>query len=510
MATFVYEETQALPPPMRLDGWANIKTGLGTSRDKRSYMSFGGSGAAYYTKDDFIAMYLGDGLVKRIVDMVPEDMTRQWGHFDGDPKDEYEDGLLSFHMNRLQAPDKFKQAKKWARLTGGALLYIQVVGAGNPKTPLKGQIPSSANIESLKVFDLGDIMTSEFTWEMNPSSPDFGKVKLYKVRVRVGDQVTYQELHASRCIPFFGEPLPPSTKEVASIIEARYWGVSMLRFLFDDLADFRAAFGHTSTILNEFIIGKYKFSDLDEMLAIDNGTRLKTRMEAIDLTKSTIKSVMLGTDEDYQRDTAALGGLSDILDRFMMLVSSSTGIPVTKLFGRSAAGMNSTGEGDMVNYYDMVRSSQNELSMYLEQFGHILADWLGVEESTNLTWEWNPLQQQTKEQEQNAERIEAETLRTKADALARMVDAMVLSPEEVRVLLFGEELAEMEETEGEMPPEPLDSPINKETTLKPEPVPVVMGPNAAANPNKNGGTPRKAKGIDKNSKSGGPNGTFTA
>jgi phage-related protein (TIGR01555 family) len=36
-------------------------------------------------------------------------------------------------------------------------------------------------------------------------------------------------------------------------------------------------------------------------------------------------------------------------------------IPVTRLFGRSPAGMNSTGESDMRNYYDVVRNEQDAI-----------------------------------------------------------------------------------------------------------------------------------------------------
>jgi phage-related protein (TIGR01555 family) len=38
----------------------------------------------------------------------------------------------------------------------------------------------------------------------------------------------------------------------------------------------------------------------------------------------------------------------------MMDVAGAARIPVTKLFGRSPAGMNSTGESDMNNYYDYI------------------------------------------------------------------------------------------------------------------------------------------------------------
>ena len=47
-------------------------------------------------------------------------------------------------------------------------------------------------------------------------------------------------------------------------------------------------------------------------------------------------------------------GLADVYDRVMMDVAGAARTPVTKLFGRSPAGMNSTGESDMRNYYDYI------------------------------------------------------------------------------------------------------------------------------------------------------------
>ena len=47
-------------------------------------------------------------------------------------------------------------------------------------------------------------------------------------------------------------------------------------------------------------------------------------------------------------------GLADVYDRIMMDVAGAARTPVTKLFGRSPAGMNATGESDLINYYDYI------------------------------------------------------------------------------------------------------------------------------------------------------------
>ena len=45
----------------------------------------------------------------------------------------------------------------------------------------------------------------------------------------------------------------------------------------------------------------------------------------------------------------------------MMDMAGAAEIPATKLFGRSPQGMNSTGEADLRNYYDMIAQMQERL-----------------------------------------------------------------------------------------------------------------------------------------------------
>ncbi|MFP3681974.1 DUF1073 domain-containing protein, partial [Pseudomonas sp. SIMBA_041] len=42
----------------------------------------------------------------------------------------------------------------------------------------------------------------------------------------------------------------------------------------------------------------------------------------------------------------------------MLDISGASEIPVTRLFGRSPAGMNATGESDLQNYYEVVQQQQ--------------------------------------------------------------------------------------------------------------------------------------------------------
>jgi phage-related protein (TIGR01555 family) len=170
------------------------------------------------------------------------------------------------------------------------------------------------------------------------------------------------------------------------------------------------------------------------MLAKGGEDRLKTRVESIDMTKSTIHSVILGTDEEYSRDSATVTGIADLLDRFMMNLSAVTQYPVTKLFGRSPAGMNATGENDLKNYYDAVRSEQVATTKYIQNLVNLIANLKNIE--GEFPWVWNPLFQLSEKDQGEVKRLAAEESRTYADGDERMLNAGVLMPEDVWKLRF--------------------------------------------------------------------------
>jgi hypothetical protein len=70
---------------------------------------------------------------------------------------------------------------------------------------------------------------------------------------------------------------------------------------------------------------------------------------------------ILGENDSFETHQYTFGGIADTYDRFMMDVAGAAETPVTKLFGRSPAGMNATGESDMQNYYDTIEEKQESV-----------------------------------------------------------------------------------------------------------------------------------------------------
>lgn len=77
----------------------------------------------------------------------------------------------------------------------------------------------------------------------------------------------------------------------------------------------------------------------------------------------------ISLEEDVLQLTTSLAGFRENVELFYSIVAAKTSIPMTELFGKSAQGMDATGEGDRKSWYDEVRRIQasvkdNLLVMY--------------------------------------------------------------------------------------------------------------------------------------------------
>lgn len=104
-----------------------------------------------------------------------------------------------------------------------------------------------------------------------------------------------------------------------------------------------------------------KIDGMEQLLAYGGDKSqqaLYNTLEGLNMMLNNNGIQILGKDDSYESHQYTFSGLGEVYDRFMMDVSGACGIPVTKLFGRSPAGMNSTGDADMDNYYDTIEQSQ--------------------------------------------------------------------------------------------------------------------------------------------------------
>lgn len=334
---------ELLEMQFKQDGWMNLMSGLGRMADKSRHTTF--EPQAILTKEELTAIWNGNGLGSRIVSAVAEDMTRAWVSLPEDKAMKVEKEL-----DRLKVETVVYEAILWQRLYGGSIIVIGDTQSESLEEPLPATLKG---ITVLKTYPKSriDIYSSDIN--KDPRSPNFEEVEFYNVRGRDGN---YFRAHQSRVLVFKGLPYADDTHNVSW--EDLYWGMSVLQQPWDEIKTFGSTMQGVANLLQEFVVGVFKLSNLAQMLAEGQEERITKRMNIIAQSKSLINAVLLGEGEEFDRNSATISGMPEIIDRFMMMVSGVTGIPVTRLFGRSAAGLNATGENDMQQYYDKVGSEQ--------------------------------------------------------------------------------------------------------------------------------------------------------
>lgn len=428
------------------DGWLNLFTGMGTKADKGKSTVTVPNG--FFSDAELEIIYADDGLGAKIIDTLPEDMMKQGWHYEfEDEKEGFSEYEKIYHkvFKEIMASAKITNALKWSRLYGGCLILLGVYDGEQLDSPLN--LNKIKRFENLKLIPRNDVMYGSMEWQMNPNLPRFGQVEFYPVMFRIGNQFQTMRVHYSRVIELHGIEIPTSQASMIPV-EIRYWGLSVLQRVQDRLKDLGSSFNSLSQLLTETTITKYKYKDLAEILSSNDGEKLvQNRLQAMDLMKSVFHSVLMDMDEDVVRDTISFAGISEILDQFMKMMSASTGYPMTKLFGISPGGLNSTGDSDMYQYYDLVRAKQEtELLPIIERIVHIISQWQKIPEPTI---KFNPLEQMTEKEQAELDEKKANTEMIKMQMYQGYIDMGIMTPEIVEELEFGNTLKEMQAKIGE-------------------------------------------------------------
>lgn len=333
-----------------MDGWSNVLSGVGGNKDKTSPWKNKFSSSPIIQKQELANLYESEGMIARIIDTVAEDMTRAGWTIDGDGKN-----VLAKKCENIGLNTKVTQALKWMRCFGGALIVLDIADGQSWETPFNWQ-KTKAPIRALRVYSSARTIITPEDYNSDPGSVWFEELEYFTVRRLYG--ATFK-VHASRCIVFKGKPVPDIADNQSYSVEARYWGLSIVQTMFQSAAAFGAFVAGLGQMGQEVSIGKYTISNLEELVAENDWKSIRQRIRIIDESKSIINAVLLGPNEKYERDTLSFAGVPEVLDRLMQLVSAySDGIPVSRLFGRSAAGLNSNGDGDGRDYYNMIENKQ--------------------------------------------------------------------------------------------------------------------------------------------------------
>lgn len=300
------------------------------------------------------ALYRESWIVRRIIDVIPADMLKNWITITSglDPDVEKR---LSLTLRRTQLIDKLKRGMQWGRLYGGALGVMLVKHQGyDLSQPLQLDWIMPGDFAGLLIFDRWNGVNPSSELIEDISDPDYGYPKYYTVTDPAGGGSV--KIHHSRVIRFTGNTLP-FWEEIAEM----QWGASVVESIFDELRKRDNVSWNIAQLTFMANIRVLKMQDLGQLLAAtDNESQaeLLRTLEAQNMLLNNMGMQVMDAADGLETHQYTFGGLADCYKQFIMDISGAAEIPVTRLFGRSPSGLNATGESDLQNYYDMIAEKQ--------------------------------------------------------------------------------------------------------------------------------------------------------
>lgn len=315
------------------------------------------------------SLYRSNWIVQNIIDTIPSDMLKKWFDIKGEAT-QSEQETMDALMRKTQLRKTLMDGMKWGRLYGGAAGIILIKGQEDMAEPLNLDTILPGSFAGLYIVDRWSGIYPEGELVTNMTDPDFGLPAYYSVRDESDSDV--QRVHHSRVIRFLGRELPYYEK-VAEV----YWGESEIEAIYDEIAK-RDNVSHNIAALTFKACRDYmEMENVDQIFALggqQQQERFWRTMQAQSVLDSNFGMRVVNKGDAIHNTQYTFAGLSDVYDGVMMDVAGAARIPVTKLFGRSPAGMNATGESDLQNYYDHIdEQRESRLRPIIERLLPIMA-----------------------------------------------------------------------------------------------------------------------------------------
>lgn len=300
-------------------------------------------------------IHRGSWLGGQAIDVVADDMTRAGVLFKTEMHPEDSEKIENL-ATTLGIWPSLNSTVRWGRLYGGAI-SVMLIDGQDMRTPLR--------LESVKNDQFKGLFTLD-RWMIEPSlddlvtefGPQMGKPKYYKVQANAPG-LRGQTIHYSRvCMRHEGVELP-----YQQALTENLWGISVLERLYDRMIAYDSASTGAAQLVYKAHLRTVKVKDLRSLVAA-GGVAMEGLVKYMELMRryQGIEGLTLldAEDEFDVQVHGAFSGLDDILNQFGQQLSGALQIPLVRLFGQSPAGLSSTGESDLRNYYDGIKQQQTK------------------------------------------------------------------------------------------------------------------------------------------------------
>lgn len=323
-------------------GLINKLSGLGGDSDK------GAQGTWSFQpldRQQVEAAYRSNWMCRKAVDIPAFDMMREGWAWQCEKE---QIAAIEAEEKRLKVLSSVFTALKQARLYGGAAIMISDGGEDHSQ-PLDPRRVGQGGIAFLKVMDRYHLTSGILDYD--PMSPTYMEPTYYDLAGAAGGSV---RIHPSRVIRFIGADLPTDWEVLVD-----RWGDSILDAIEIAIRDATSGQQGIAALVQEAKIDVYRIDGfMDGMKSEAYKQAVYDRFSLVQRTKSMVNAVVLDKNDEYQQKTINFSQLPDVQRLQLQIVSGAADIPATRFLSQSPTGLQSTGDGELKNYYDRIGAEQ--------------------------------------------------------------------------------------------------------------------------------------------------------
>ena len=375
-------------------------------------------------------MFVGYGLLSSIsqealiragVETIADEMTRKFVKFrydvdDGREDHEQEISDLEEEAAKYKLKDIFNDAAQKDGYFGGCLVYIDVGDLDDEealeplvldkKTFKKGMLKGFKVIEPINIYP-AEYNTTDPT-DKNYFNPEYW-------------YILGKRYHASRFLYFVGNSVPILLKPAYN-----FFGIARAQLALDYIAHFVENRESAQELLNKFSLTCWK-TDMSQVLAGESCNDLVKRVRMFNKMKSNNGTLVVDKEqEDIMQINTPLAGVRDIVDMSLSLLTAVWRIPKIKYIGEGEGGLNASSKEQMRSFYDFILSQKEKMfTEPMEKVLKILQLNMGKDINESIGFEFPSLV------EMDDSEI-AQLNKMKADTAVQLINAGVVSQEEVR------------------------------------------------------------------------------
>lgn len=353
-------------------------------------------------RQELEALWSQNWIVQKVCSKKANDMTRKWRKVQSNALDAQSMTEFEGVERQLKLQTTLNEALMWSRLYGGVALLV--VTERNPALP----IDASQTIQKFVLLMPSDVV-GEGALNDDVLSSNFKRYDYYTIKGQV-------KVHHSRLIIINAIDRPLSEQTI--------FGLSAIEPIYTVLKRYEAMGANVGDLVTESKVDVFKMDGLTNALSSGRENDIAQAMSHIQAIKSSTNSLLLDKENEYEQKELSFGGLRDLLVEFRSEVAGAADMPLTILFGQSAAGF-ASGQEDIQNYHESIHSLQESiLRPVFEVIDPLILNQVVGSVPEDWWFEFNPLSELTAEQK-------AAVLNTFATATNILVQSGVITEHQV-------------------------------------------------------------------------------